>query len=545
MAERFEGTGRGPGAPEPGRARRWIALVPAGLVLAAGVWLRLDQLGWQVPADDEWHALRAVLEHDTEDLLRHFGLSDRSIPLTLLYRFLAEWVGLDEVLLRLPQLLSGLLALVLLPLLAPRSAPAGTRIGLACLLAVAPMLVGFSRYARPYMPAALLASAALLAGLRWLEREQIRFGIALVLLGSLALWLLPPAAPLVLAPWALLLARAAGKAKYPTLIPLFGAALIFLGLCALLLGPPLLADGATLAAKTVGERAGPASLAVAGMLLAGIDQTWLLALWAAGILAGLALLARRERRPALWLGLGLLFQAAGVLASGALGLSVPIVLARYLLPALPLTLLLLAATLARVDRALNTIFRYWPHGLAAAAAAAALLAAGPLPGIHTRPNGWTNHALFQYSPRPAVNPYLAWLAPPAMPGLFYGLGHGAPVLHAPFPYMWHHNPLPFFQHAHRRPVVAGVAGKLCPGGPPEVPLDARFRFRTVVGLADLEGLRRRGVEFVVIHRAGPLGEIGTVAWSAFDARQALEWCAKAFGAPILDEGGVAVFRVGE
>src|SRR5262245_17782232 len=78
--------------------RDWV-LVAAILVGAA---LRLYQLGEQIIADDEWHALHAVRDLRFGAIAAYFGAADISIPMALFYSAVANTFGLSEMMMRAP-----------------------------------------------------------------------------------------------------------------------------------------------------------------------------------------------------------------------------------------------------------------------------------------------------------------------------------------------------------------------------------------------------------------------------------------------------------
>jgi hypothetical protein len=88
----------------------WFALA-----IAAGIWLRLDQLASQLLLEDEWHAVYRVVHDSPSAIFLDFGHSDHSIPLTLLYGLEALAFGLSEIAMRWPQLAAGIATLMLFP----------------------------------------------------------------------------------------------------------------------------------------------------------------------------------------------------------------------------------------------------------------------------------------------------------------------------------------------------------------------------------------------------------------------------------------------
>src|SRR6185369_15970627 len=115
---------------------------------------------------------------------------------------------------------------------------------LAALLAVSPILVFFSRYARPYAIALFCALGAVMAFRAWWFRGGRRFAAAYVALGALACWLLVIVAPFVLGSF-LVFGIAGLRVPGRRLAGLKRLALLgsaTLAVLAVLLGPPLAVD---------------------------------------------------------------------------------------------------------------------------------------------------------------------------------------------------------------------------------------------------------------------------------------------------------------
>ena len=89
---------------------------------------------------------------------------------------LAHWLGLSETAMRLPMLLSGLATLVLFPLFAARRFGYPVAALFAVLLAISPLLVLYSRMARPYAITLLLGWIAHAAFHRYLDAAHGRRG---------------------------------------------------------------------------------------------------------------------------------------------------------------------------------------------------------------------------------------------------------------------------------------------------------------------------------------------------------------------------------
>src|SRR5207249_1844313 len=163
--------------------RSELGLLGAVVVGAA---IRLDQIREQIVLDDEWHALHAILRFGYGRILTHFGWTDVCIPLAVFDKVVADTVGLSEMWMRLPVLLAGIVSLLVLPLMLRRWVGRAAGTSLAWLLAVSPLHVFFSRFARPYAISLLLVMGGGLALARWWEDGRPQWktvGIAGFVLG--------------------------------------------------------------------------------------------------------------------------------------------------------------------------------------------------------------------------------------------------------------------------------------------------------------------------------------------------------------------------
>ena len=185
---------------------RLLALSAIG---AAAFFLRAQQLGRQVIIDDEWHAIHKLLASGYGAILTSFGQVDHSIPLTLFYKLAADTLGLGEGILHAPSFIAGLATVAVLTAWAWKRFGPEVALVFGWLLAASPLLVEFSRYARPYALVVLLVAIAYLAADRWWKKEGGRATLALYLgCAVLATWLHPLAGPVVGMPLLFFLAEA-------------------------------------------------------------------------------------------------------------------------------------------------------------------------------------------------------------------------------------------------------------------------------------------------------------------------------------------------
>jgi hypothetical protein len=490
----------------------------AGLVLAAGVALRFWNLGDQVLGGDELHAVRAALSQPLAALLTTYQLADSCIPLTALDRWLLDrGVALDEWLLRLPVLASGLAALVLLPLLVRRRLPPSAWPFFGALVATSPLLVLYSRIARSYMPATLLSFAAVMAFDRWWTparpsapasagdaraadaRREAAAAVAYVVLAALAMWFHLGTAPIVVAPLVfgaveLALGGERGdRREWPwrRLAALGAAAAGLAAGCALFLVPAYPSLARLIAAKRQPQEVPAATWWGVLQLQAGAragQRLPALLFWAAA-LAGLAALLHRRRRLGLYLLALVLAQLLGILALSPLGLARLQVLDRYLLPALPVVLLWVAAGLAHP---------WWPRQgrlgragqrLGAAGLVLAWLSAGPFADAGFRASSFMHHndmvafALPRATAPPGgvPRPYLALGGPP-----------GSSIVELPWPPVWDFGRCFYvYQEVHGLRVRVAAAAAAPPAG--------SLRLRNRVS-PEPAALLASGARYVVVHR---------------------------------------------
>jgi len=540
------------------RDARWLR-GELGLLgaVAVGAAIRLDQIREQIVLDDEWHALHAILRFGYGRILTHFGWTDVCIPLTVFYKLVADTVGLSEMWMRLPVLIAGIGSLLVLPLMVRRWTSRTAAASLAWLLAVSPLHVFFSRFARPYAVSLLMVMVGGLAFARWWEDGRARWkalGVAGFVLGP---WFHLAVLPVVIAAIGLGLVAAAasrgGVARHPGEVARVAAAVV-LGL-AVLIGVPLGVDHAALAYKAGRAQLGAPAGEGALELMAGTARPVLLAAIAGLGFAGGVVLGRERPRLLALLAVMAFAGPAAILVSRPVSVDQPIVVARYCLVALPVMWLLVAVALARGDEWLRARRVPCPTGTLTALAVAALFLAGPLPRIHARPNNWTNHGWFQYAPDPSR---LAWRCPESISPFYRRLAVQPPgsvrLLEAPWWHAWENVYYPCYQRIHRQHMAIGFVAPperaASPGLPraAELPLLSprpSFPFRNFVHVSDDATLRRRGIRYVVLHKdlekemgvRSPDYRVDISPWIAYFR--------SAHGRPAYEDDSLMVFDLGQ
>lgn len=525
-----------------------------GGILAAcliGTWLRLDQFLWQVVTDDEWHALHQVIFNSPRQFLLSFGTADYSIPLTLLYWCEARWFGLTELAMRWPMMAAGLAVLVLFPLWAARQLGWRTALVFALLLAVSPMLIYYSRNARPYGLTLLLGYLAHYCFWRyWASEQRLTFAaVGYAVCAALSVWLHLLTLPFVTAPFLLAATQLMrpGPERATTLKKLLLLGVPAALLMALAVLPPLIADTAALTGKSgadqpnldtwvglghlwLGTPLAYSMVACAGLALLGLPAVWRAGSLPRGAITGVAIT------------LALIYMAQPAWVHN------PLTLGRYLLPGIVLLLLAVASGAARAATAVDLAF-----GRVAAIAVlllpvAILLPKTPLGQTMTHPNSYSLHSMYQFDyreERAAIRDKMVATIPlsPWWRTLADRPRQTLTIAVAPYSYFSPRWDAPRWEAlGHQRVIPGFVTGLCAERRDGETPRDSRFALRNAVHLADGNDLRRKNVAFVVFQKpysiAGPDGQrlIGQ------DDAHCLPALAAQFGKPIFEDDKISVFR---
>lgn len=504
----------GSGARADHSRRRLIAFLFV-LAVAAGTVLRLLQIADQIIADDEWHSLHTLLDNGYGYIFTHFGECDYCIPLTLYDKLVSDTIGLSELGMRAPMLAAGIAALIVFPLLLRQYLGTKSTLVFTWLLAISPLHVYFSRYARPYAVVFFLVVAGTASFARWTSTGKLRWAIAFALCAILAPWFHLAYLPFSVAPFAWTLAVSAFRARrerrpLASLLPrgywLLGAA-VAAGIAALV-ALPIATDW-----SSVSQRAGVARFVLPPaydvfQLISGAQRPLLA--FASGLSILLGIVVMRTRQPAVlaYFAVVLGAQVLALTISGPFRIDHAIVLVRYALPMLAAFLWVSSVGLVHLDELVRKEWRRAPVHAASVCIVASLALFGPLEQAYHSPNNWTNHAMFQFNYTPSFERYYASgvLNLEAMPPIYFRIGQlddpDLRIVEAPWNIEWNAIPYPVYQYVHKKRTMIGfVDDPTKPPGDGELPPgDPRFTFRNFVHLSDLETMHKCGVRFVLLHR---------------------------------------------
>jgi len=547
--------------PLSARSGFWLGVMGAALLI--GAYLRLEQIAIQVLIDDEWHAVHQFITRMPRDMFLDFGYADYSIPLGILDWYQAQWWGVSELTLRWPMLVCGLATLVVLPLYVAGPLGRPTAAVFALLIAQSPLLVIFSRMARPYAITLLLGWIAHGAYQRYspgehatghgTARGQVAAGATYAVAAALATWLHPVIGPFVAAPllWGLVQVRDVPPAdRRAALLRWLALAVATGALTAALVLPPLLAHPLSLAAK--GGIDAPDAQTLLGVWYAWFGTPATGVVLACLALAVLGFPQVWRAIPAARTGaLGLLLTFLLVAATGPMWSHLPVTISRYLLPIVPLLLLAVAAGTVRLAERIAVP----PTGprralalLTMAVPVALLAVASPLAPLLRRPNAQTQHLVNYIDFRPDHNPYVPQFAAMPLSPFWADLAARPPgsvrIAAAPFYFESYDWDAPRWERLSTQTVVPGYLTGLCVDRRAgEMPRDPRYRFANAVHLADADDLAAKGIDFVAWQKPYLLDVAGHSAPIGADTASCEGVLREKFGAPAFEDSHIIVFSV--
>ncbi len=527
-----------------------ICLVAAFLL---GTWLRLDQFLDQTLIDDEWHAVHQLMLSSPSQFTFSFGQADFSIPLTLWYWLVARWLGLSELGMRLPMMLAGLATLIIFPMALRGRLNDRVLLLFALFLACSPLLISYSRMARPYAITLLLSVAAYwcLACASSTGTLKWRHALGYVLLSALVLWMHPITGPFLVAPLlALWWQWLRGNRSALPVASLASLSLITGAMMALAVLPPLLSDPAALTGKSGVHSVTWGTIEGVWYAWLGTGSTVVVAL--AMILAAMGAPSVWRTSPIIrWAVLGLALTSAVLLVTQPAWILHPLTLARYLLPAVPLILLCVAAGMVRLVDTVSARGHFW--GLAARRwgflapliVVPAWWVTSPLPAQLRTPNSNTLHVVAQLDFRDGNNAVIPFLnAFPISP--FWATLANAPagsmtIAVAPFRFEGFDWPAPVWESVSKQRVIpaflSGSCEKWLHGNAPH---DARFAFRNAVYVDDPAALRRSKLTYLAFFRAA---RSSLTAPDKPFLPQCETWLREKYGIPFFEDASLVVWKI--
>jgi uncharacterized membrane protein len=289
------------------------------------------------------------------------GETTDSVPLTVYYKFMLDSAGfLSEWVLQAPSLLFGMLTVIVLPIAVRRLAGHRASLVFAWLLAISPLLIFYSRLARPYAFIPILTLGGVMAFIKWIDGDGRKWAVIYVICAVAAPYLHLTALPFLAAPLFILPVEKLWeryRAKPPASVPvrpLKGneTAWVFAivpTLSALLIYFVLIDKSGTFSAK-IAKNAPTAGTYIETIgLFYGTGFSWLAAALSVAGVIGAWQIVKQRRRFALYVFTACAFQVVFIVISSPFGSNAAIVFVRYMLSLLAVMLLVSAVGLVKID----------------------------------------------------------------------------------------------------------------------------------------------------------------------------------------------------
>ena len=499
--------------------------------------------------DDEWHAIHKLLSASYGNIFVTFGVADHSIPLTLLYKFMADTVGLAEGRMRAVQILCGIALVPVSAWLAWRAtddAPAAALF--AFLVSGAPFLVMWSRFARPYAITVLISMLCVAAVWCWRTKRRWKMTALVAATAALSAWFHPISGMYAAIACLFVFLEDTFAARDVRPRPSWRSlqlAISVAGAMALLLAAPVVFDRQSLSAKAGGDQPSFDTIERMLAIIWGGVPTPVVAIACAVAGWGAIVTFRRDFRLAAYLAALGVIPAALLWLSGAVWIQSGQNFLRYQLPLQPLVLFFGSVGVTSLVRAMFRRKGEAAAWIAAGALSVAYLIATPAIAYTATLGPWLAHLEYHWDYR--YRWMVAKLRDPAYgpPEFYRKLGRMEPgsatVIEAPFIWEAPYNTLATYATYHQQREIFGMLYDLCLQGqgdrigePP--PNDRRFRFRSFVFLDDVAAVRKTGARYLLLQR-GPIRHVGPT----YDSERCLEKLTGLYGAPIEIDSRLAVF----
>ena len=550
-----------------------------------GAFLRLYLITDQVLLDDEWHGLFYATGHPLVYLLHNTDAAATSAPMNAYAWMLLHTTGWSEMALRLPSLVPGLMALVILPLLVRRihgEAVAGI---FAAFLSLSPFLTFYSRIFRPYSALTFFEFIAIYSAGIWLYTGEKRFHWLCLFASAAALYFHPVAVIGVLAPWAVAGAlyfwsrKAVHGDRIPNFRPGWWSVMLTAGLIMLMF---VLTVQPSIITESIvpGSSPGIDTWKQFMLMLFGTTSVILAVGLTLCCLIGALSLFRDNPFWGLTFTLVVFLHLLMTALCRFSDINVPIVLTRYLIILIPLGHVVTAIGLKRCAVGIGrfAIFRKpLIRGLSFALVIsifASWVLTNPLWYAYAAPNNFTNHSAFIESGqfggwdklyRSCFLPQSVSSAQPRMSAFYRNLPPRTQRL-IEYPMMLgdHYNYYYFYQHHHGKQIVIGYMDIVDDMPPNREGVDAELlvdhviraahdkrssRFGNMVDILDVEAVWRSRADYLICHKnlfaeflpGARLPDRIPVS----GIKECIKQSTKHFGPPVFEDETVVVFNVAD
>ena len=492
------------------------------ILFAIGFILRSYQFGSQILWCDEWHAVFNIRDFHFWSNATSYRESDNCAPLTAFYQILTHTTGLNEFGMRLPLFLAGLFIIIFCYWFVKKVFDKNTALIFTALIAISPLLIHYSRYARPYSIVSLLTFVAVAGFYAWIKTGNNVYARVYVATAVLAPYFHLYSLPAVVAPWCVsfCLSLYGNKEQMPASslkVPSMGRLLKMGMLVVLGIGVwfiPMLRSLGHVTNLVQKDHIVANTLPNMLCLFSGTSNYFITSIMIILFIYGMVCLYRMIPFLCSTIMTILLLQCILILVTMPAVISVGIVLARYSISLLLFWLLAIAVALNSISSRLSylktrkTMILSLPF-ISIIALIFILFLKGPIPAAYYSPNNFTNHHDFQYFYR--NRPFQ--LSDPTLSTLrFYNSLKPQRSVHTivEYPafspqcmYGWEFNPYHTYQKIHGKKVIMGETHESCAG------LVAKgIRLNYLIDITDKNSWIKRA-QYLVVHK-NILNEIMTL-----------------------------------
>lgn len=519
------------------------------LITILGAMPRIYGLQEQLLAGDEWHAIHNALYNGYTTIFCSLGMGSVSIPDSLYYKIAIDTVGLTDVVVRLPPLVVGILIIFVLPYLLRPVWGQFTAALFACLLALSPMLILYSRFARPYGIMVLCGFVSVTLFHRWWFTGIRRYSILYVVLSTVTAYYLIIAIPFLLSPFLYFFVRIffeTDKNWWHSLRRLLGVAISTAIPIIILLGVPLSTSFSDL--KKLSAHASSAitieTLTGTLSIFTGKGNPGLILCMGLLIIVGIMGNYRKANSYLLYILVLSMVQIVFIIMVKPVAGNGPHIFARYVLLVLPVLLLMVAIGTDYLF-SIFILLGQWPKFIFAVLLCASIFLSGPIPSMRYYPNNAMSLSLFSHivfgsdyrqiqmkfiKRIPEFYRYLATYPPASMT-----------IVEVPYHYAGDH--IPFYQAIHRQNMKMGFINGLCSENRQgEIPISAKnIDFSNYVFLRRIDCVRNKGIHYVVFHKCLEDEITWVPEYHHLDVSACIEEYKKTFGEPMFEDRDIIVF----
>ncbi len=536
----------------PSRGFWWLAW---SVIFVLGLWLRFWQIDLQILIDDEWHAVHKLMVASYREIFLSFGHADHTIPLTLLFKWLADTIGLSEWRMRALPLLFGSATILVLPWIMRPWLEREGRWLFGALIAISPLLIHFTRYVRPYALTVPLGFVAMISLWRWWHEGGRGWLVTFMLAAVLCAWLHPLTLLFTGSALTWFGSQAMGQAWYKRdfsglkrIVPTGIVTGVLVGALVL---PPLLADPSAMRSKSGIHQIEWLTFLRGWELIAGTAQWVMLSVFSLLVALGAIRLVKKDAGfAAYWLFMSVVAVLVIALLDPA-WIHHALVLVRYSAVFVPMILVL--ATLG-----IFSVIAWLVDRLALRPAAERVLAvtliltllpalvwSGPLSEVYRGLNQFTSHMRYHFDYKFERSIYTEVMAQAELPGVYRRMmdepGDWV-LIETPWHFESHFSPLSEYQRHHQMPVRIGMISGLCSDwthGELRTQSDQTIRFDRFVFLHSLLHWRAAENRFVVFHRGSPFGYVRELP----DIEPCIERFEERFGPAWHNDQQQVIFRL--